>query len=88
MANETKTTAPAGKAIPGTEQFQAMMDEWARLEQKGLEQARQAVEELGRMAQASLAYSAQLSAEWRRLSLEGARRAGEAVGQNPFLPRT
>ncbi len=87
MANETKTSAPAGKTVPGTEHLQAMMEEWARFEQKGLEQARQAVDELGRMAQASLAYAAQLSAEWRRLSMEGARRAGEAVGQNPFAPR-
>lgn len=87
MANETKTSAPAGKAASGTEHVQAMMEEWARLEQQGFEQSRQAVEELARMAQASLAYAARLSAEWRRLSMDGARRVSETVAQSPFSPR-
>jgi hypothetical protein len=51
------------------------LDEAARMEARSADQARAAIEELARLAKESLTWSAQMTAEWRRLTLEGARRA-------------
>lgn len=50
------------------------MSEYARVEQKGAEQARVAADEWSRLAQASMTYGLELSEQWRKLSLEATRR--------------
>lgn len=59
--------------------FTAMGEEVAKLEQKGLEQVRTAVDEAAKMTKESFAYAAQLSAEWRKLALEATKRASELI---------
>jgi ferritin-like metal-binding protein YciE len=53
------------------------MDEAAKLETKGMEQATSAIDELGKMQKDSLAYLAQLTTEWRKLTLEATKRTAE-----------
>lgn len=61
------------------ERMAAMYDEMGRLEAKGLEQARTAIDEATRLMKSALDYQSQLSAEWRRLALEATRRAAETL---------
>lgn len=51
--------------------------EVARMQEQGLEQARHAVDELGKLTKDSFGYMFQLSAEWRKLTLEAARKTAE-----------
>ena len=53
----------------------ALFDEVGKLESKGAEQVRTAVDEASKIAQETLAYSTKLTAEWRRLSLDAFRNA-------------
>jgi hypothetical protein len=50
-------------------------EEWAKLETRALDMARQTLDELNRLAHATLAYTAQVSAEWRRMASEATQRA-------------
>jgi hypothetical protein len=59
--------------------FGSMTEEMAKLEAKGLEQARSAVDEAAKLAKESLAYAGQLGAEWRKLAIEATRRAAEMM---------
>lgn len=55
------------------EQIGRMTSSWeelARLEAKGAEQARSAIDELARLGKEYLAYSAQIGAEWRKLATD------------------
>ena len=54
-------------------------EEAAKMEAKFLEGARTAIEESARMFKDSLAYATQLSAEWRKVSLDAAKRASQLV---------
>lgn len=49
--------------------------EVAKLEGKSLENAHTAVDEMAKMGKESLAYTAQLSAEWRKLWLDAAKKS-------------
>lgn len=71
-----KTTS---QAQHGSEMFQNLVDEMAKLEEKGMAQARAGIDEAAKLWKESLGYAAQLNAEWRRLSLEAVRRASELV---------
>lgn len=53
-------------------------DEMDRLEAKGVERAETAIHELAKMTKETLAYNAQLGAEWRKLSLEALQKASSA----------
>jgi hypothetical protein len=55
----------------------------AEMEQKALEQSKGAFEESTRLSRESLAYGQTLAAEWRKASLEAARRATQMMA-NPF----
>lgn len=57
---------------------QQVMGELANYEGVAIARARTAVDELSRMANDSLTYWAQLSAEWRKLSLEAVQRTADA----------
>lgn len=54
-----------------------VFEELAKLEQRGFEQARVAIAESARLANASLDFAMQLSAEWRKMTLDAARRTAE-----------
>jgi hypothetical protein len=62
-----------------TDRIAAMCDEVAKLETKGFEQARQAIEETTKLVRTSLEYQMQLASEWRKLALDATRRAAEVM---------
>lgn len=62
-----------------TDKVAAMYDEVAKLETKGFEQTRAALEETTKLVRSSLEYQMQLAAEWRKLTLDMARRAAEVM---------
>lgn len=57
---------------------QAIMGELANYEGVAIARARTAVDELSRLAGDSITYFGQLSAEWRKLSIEAMQRTAEA----------
>ena len=59
-----------------------VFEELAKLEQRGFEQARVAIAESARLANASLDFAMQLSAEWRKMTLDTARRAADLATPN------
>ena len=59
--------------------WESLNKELAKLEQKNLEQARLMIDESAKMMKETLDYSAKLSAEFRRLATESARRGSAAV---------
>lgn len=61
------------------QRFATVQEEMAKAEVRHAEQVRAAIDEQARMMKESLAYAAQLSAEWRRLSLEAVRRTTDLV---------
>ena len=63
--------------------FETMNGEYAKLEAKGYEQARQAVEESAKIMTAGFELAADLSAAWRQLAVEAMRRGTEMM-----TPRT
>ncbi|MBI5545787.1 MAG: hypothetical protein HY901_18005 [Deltaproteobacteria bacterium] len=65
-----------------TEQSQritAIVDEMAKLESRGMEQFRVAIEESTRLTKSALEYQAQLAGEWRKMAVEAARRSVEMI---------
>ena len=58
--------------IGRVEQLQA---EIARVEAQSAERTREAIDEMARMSKETLSYVGQLTAEWRRLTLEATRNA-------------
>jgi DNA-binding transcriptional regulator GbsR (MarR family) len=90
---EAKTTQTQANQF--TEQFKKSMDEqmarmeavqqeMASLEKKNMEQMQRNMQEMARLFQEGLQYSAQLSAEWRKMSLEAARRTATMMSTNPW----
>jgi len=53
-----------------------MLDQYAELEAQWIARAKQAIETWSQLAQEALAYSAQLSAQARKLGLDTARKIG------------
>jgi methyl-accepting chemotaxis protein len=51
--------------------------EAARVQEQTLEQSRRAIDDLAKLSKDSVAYYGQLSAEWRKLTLEATRKAAE-----------
>lgn len=62
--------------------WSAVQEELAKAEARQAEQVRSAIDEHARLVKESLAYAAQLSSEWRRLTLDAARRT------STFVPST
>lgn len=52
--------------------------EWARLEEKSFEGGLSGLDEGTRLAKETFAYGAALAAQWRKLSLDTIKRAGDA----------
>ena len=59
------------------ESLHKVHEEYAKLEAKMIEQARQAVDETARLWHAALTWSEQMSAECRRIALEATKRSQE-----------
>jgi hypothetical protein len=57
----------------------SMYEEFARFEDKGLERTRAAVDEMAKLVKDSVAYAGQYAAEWRRVSLEAAKRTADLM---------
>lgn len=62
-----------------TDRVSAIYDEVAKLEVKGFEQTRSAIEETTKLFRSGLEYQLQLAAEWRKLTLDMTRRAAEVL---------
>ena len=58
---------------------QAVTDEVARVEAQGMTHARTMIDESAKLAQETMSYAAQLSAEWRKVMFEAARRSLDLV---------
>jgi hypothetical protein len=63
-----------GEHVARMEQVYA---ETARLQAQGLEQGQKAVDELARLSKDSFQYMGQLSAEWRKLTIEATKKTAE-----------
>ncbi|HEX3343049.1 MAG TPA: hypothetical protein VHS09_00700 [Polyangiaceae bacterium] len=61
------------------ERVDGVFAEMAKLEEKGLEQAAVQLDEAARLTKASLAYVGELSAQWRKLWVDAARRTAEMM---------
>jgi hypothetical protein len=57
--------------------MQQMFDEMAKLESKGFEQARTAIDEWTRLMKEGIAYGEKLASEWRRLAIEASKRTAD-----------
>ncbi len=57
------------------ERLDAMFEELGRLEARSMEQTRAAIDEGAKLMKESLAYATEISAEWRRLTLDAAKRS-------------
>lgn len=51
--------------------------EMARMQEQGLEQTRAAVDEMAKLTKDSINYVAQLQAEWRKQSLDAAKKSAD-----------
>ena len=49
--------------------------ELARMQEQGLEQSRHAIDEMAKLSKDSINYFGQLNAEWRKLTIEAAKKA-------------
>jgi hypothetical protein len=70
-----KTEIPTNPFVT-FEPFHKMMEEYAALEAQMIARAKAAIETWAQLAQDALAYSAQLSAQARKLGLETAKKMG------------
>jgi hypothetical protein len=61
------------------ERVESVFTELAKLEEKGLEQAAAQLDETARLTKVSLAYASELSAQWRKLWVDAAKRTAEMV---------
>ncbi|GAC1353074.1 MAG: hypothetical protein NVS3B20_14270 [Polyangiales bacterium] len=66
-----------------TARLEAFYTEWSKIEGKMVEQATTGIEESTRLSQEAFSYVTSLSAQWRKLALEGFRRASEMMAIPP-----
>ena len=72
------------KAVEQQQQrTEALGEEWAKVEGKGLEQVGTMVDEMAKLTKETLAYQAELGAEWRKLWLDGLKKVGEQAAEKP-----
>lgn len=57
--------------------MEAMYGEMARMQEQTLEQSKKAVDDMAKLTKDSINYFGQLSAEWRKLSLEATKKAAD-----------
>lgn len=57
----------------------SLYEEVAKFEGKGIEQARTAIDEFAKAMKESISYATQYTAEWRRVTMEAARRTAELM---------
>ncbi len=66
----------------GVKRMRAAFDELAAFEAKGYERARSAADELTKLASDSVAYMNQIASEWRRLTLDAARKGADMMSRS------
>jgi ribosome modulation factor len=58
---------------------EALGEEWAKIQDKNIAQAGTVLDEIAKLTKESLAYQAQLGAEWRKLWMDGVKKATEPM---------
>ena len=76
-----KKTSHSQHSMPHMPQIDVLLEQAGEAERKGFEQMRIAVDESARLMNEALAWQAQMSSEWRRMTLEAVRRTTEMFGQ-------
>lgn len=71
---QNAVAAMAPSAVPG---MSAVVEQSNKLRDSSIEQARVGVDELARLSQASVSYATRMAAEWRKLTLETAKRSAD-----------
>ncbi|MBL9021976.1 MAG: hypothetical protein JNL21_07230 [Myxococcales bacterium] len=56
-----------------------MAEQLHKMQGQAVERTREAIDETARLMKESLAYSTQLSAEWRKITLDATKKAAEVV---------
>ena len=64
------------------ERYGAMLDEAAKMQAKFVEQSTAAIEQMTDLMKGSLTYTSQLAADYRKLSLDTARRTAELFNRS------
>ena len=59
--------------------FEAMQQEYVKLEAKGMEQAREAIDESAKIMKAGFDLYSDLTSAWRQLAMEAMRRSSELM---------
>jgi hypothetical protein len=77
-AQSSAVSSTVTSAVPG---MSAAADQMNKLRDTSIDQARVSVDELVRLTQASMSYAVRMSAEWRKLTLETARRSADWMNQ-------
>jgi hypothetical protein len=72
--NAAFSSVVSNPAVPGVN---VAADQMNKLRDTSIEQARASVDELARLTQASMGYAVRMSAEWRKLTLETAKRTAD-----------
>ncbi len=62
------------------EQFGATLSELEKMERERIERTEAAIDDMTRLAKASLSYSHQIMGEWRKLNIEAVKRAMNVLG--------
>lgn len=82
--NETKSNGATAAGSAWTkawfeplERIEAVYEQMAKMQSASLDQARKNVDEAARLAKESIAYAEQLTAQWRALSFDAAKRTAE-----------
>ena len=65
--------------VDQAERVEAFFGEVTKVEEKSLEHATNNMEEATRLAKVSMAYAAELSAQWRKLFLDATKRTADAL---------
>jgi len=63
------------------QKLEQMFSEGAKLQEKWIEQSQQAIDEMSKLMKSSIQYTADLTAELRRVSLESTRQAIETFAR-------
>lgn len=77
---KTSQSQHASHPFQNIPQIDALLEQAGEAERKGFEQMRTAVDESARLMNEALAWQAQMSSEWRRMTLEAVRRTTEMFG--------
>ncbi len=61
--------------------MEGYLEEMAKMQEKGFQQAQTAIDEASKLMKEQVAYSSRLTTEFQRIALEGARQAAQLVSK-------